>query len=277
MKIIVTSKKDPASITIKEALLSNYEFREYKKHNNNKSYLFKDIRIIQIDTDLLYTEKYEQELEAELFIMASCHKSKSNYPSLLIHTSGNWTKENKFGGQKEKVCIANPNFIKNGLINLKKQKKELKLEYDVSLEVTHHGPTDIDIPSTFIELGSTKEEWTDKTAAKAIAYAIINSLENEKTYEPVIGVGGNHYANKFNKLLFNTKYSISHIIPKHAIDDLSFDTFKHAIDRSEPNPKICCIDWKGIKSAQRKKIIDYCNKLKIPYKKVKELIKESRS
>lgn len=272
MKIIVTSTKDHASMTIKQELLNNYDFQEDKPYNNNKTYIFNNIQLITIDTELLYSDELNETFSPEQYIMASCHKAKSNRPSLLVHTPGNWTTDNEYGGMPQEVGIANPNFIKNTLIELQNQKDKNKLEYDVSLEVTHHGPTNLDAPTTFVELGSTQKEWQDNNAANAVSIAIMNALATNSTHQPVLGAGGNHYANRFNELLFRSKHTVSHIIPKHAIDDLTIDIFSHALARSSSKPMICCLDWKGMNSSQRKKIISYCDELNLPYKKVKELI-----
>ena len=273
MKFIVTSTKDPASMTIRQELLNNYDFVEDADYKNSKTYLFKDIKLITTDTELLYADDLNKSFSPNLYVMASCHISKSNRPSLLAHTPGNWTKENEYGGMPKEVGIANPDFIKNTLIELHDKKEEKRLEYEVSLEVTHHGPTNLNAPTTFVELGSTKEHWEDKNAADAISIAIMNALKSESTYQPVLGVGGNHYANRFKDLLFRSEYSVSHIIPKHAIDELTLETFKHARNRSSPKSIVCCLDWKGMNSDQRKKIIFYCEEINLPYKKVKGLIK----
>mgnify|MGYP001136811958 CR=1 FL=1 len=48
--------------------------------------------------------------------------------------------------------------------------------YEVMYEATHHGPTDIPLPSCFIELGSTEKEWNDRIAARAVAQAVLDAL-----------------------------------------------------------------------------------------------------
>jgi D-aminoacyl-tRNA deacylase len=38
----------------------------------------------------------------------------------------------------------------------------------VAYEVTHHGPTELGIPSCFVEIGSMETEWRDPAAGKRL-------------------------------------------------------------------------------------------------------------
>lgn len=272
MKIIVSSLKDLASITIKNQLIKNYPFEKRDEYLKNECYSYKDILLITIDHELIFAEYIENAFKADMYIMASCHKSESNRPSLLVHTPGNWGEENLYGGAPYSLGVSNSDFIKKALIELDREKNEKNLLYDVSLEVTHHGPTTMNTPITFIELGSTKKEWNDEMGAHSVAISIMNALRDTTTYESVVGIGGTHYAPQFNKLVRTTEYSISHIIPKHALYDLTIDMFRAAFTRSMNTAKFAALDWKGLTSNQRKMIIKYCDKLKIAYKKVKDIL-----
>jgi len=46
--------------------------------------------------------------------------------------------------------------------------------YQVSYEVTHHGPTTLVHPSFFVEIGSTEKEWGDPVAGRAVAEAVLD-------------------------------------------------------------------------------------------------------
>src|SRR5699024_1047103 len=46
--------------------------------------------------------------------------------------------------------------------------------YDVGMECTHHGPTEVGCPSLFVELGSSAAEWNDPAGARAVARAVLD-------------------------------------------------------------------------------------------------------
>ena len=51
----------------------------------------------------------------------------------------------------------------------------IESEFDLSLEVTHHGPW-INVPSIFVEVGSTAETWGHRGAAEVLANLIAKGL-----------------------------------------------------------------------------------------------------
>jgi D-aminoacyl-tRNA deacylase len=163
--------------------------------------------------------------------------------------------------------------MKIALIELFKQKKDLKLsEFDVNIEDSHHGPTQLQTPLLFVELGSTDKDWKNRKGALAVANAIMKVAKNKQIFKNYIGVGGPHYASKFAKLIAdeNKNFAVSHIIPKYMLDSINNEMVLQSIDRSVEEVENFVFDWKGMNSSQKEKIISIIESIGYNYKKAKE-------
>jgi D-aminoacyl-tRNA deacylase len=94
------------------------------------------------------------------------------------------------------------------------------LEWDVSFETTHHGPS-VNSPVFYIEIGSYEELWDRKDAAEAIAKSIM-SVKDEG-YPSVVCVGGGHYAPRFTEVALSRKVSVGHMAANYALDHITED------------------------------------------------------
>ena len=91
--------------------------------------------------------------------------------------------------------------------------------YDVGTECTHHGPTDVGVPSLFVELGSAESEWDDPEGARAVARAILDLREVAPERErQVVGFGGGHYVPRFERVVRETDWAVGHIGADWALD-----------------------------------------------------------
>ena len=103
--------------------------------------------------------KNHQELrEVDFLIVASTHKSEKGNPSLSLHAPGNWRNAD-LGGKPGKICSTSAFVLKYLFQQLNKETEkvpDIKDKYDITLEVTHHGPL-TEMPCCFIELGSSEE------------------------------------------------------------------------------------------------------------------------
>ncbi|NHI94021.1 MAG: hypothetical protein EAX96_16145 [Candidatus Lokiarchaeota archaeon] len=272
MKIIVTSEEDLASQTIKQQLLIQYEFKENGIFEDNTIYSYKNkVNLITIKGKLIESDYLSDYFTPELFIYASRHKAESQMPSLLTHSTGNWGSGNLFGGQPRSVSYSSPEAVRIAYLELLYQKKVLNLsDFDVTMEVTHHGPSELKNPLVFIELGSSEEYWTHKEGALAVARAIMKVVDNKLTFTNIIGFGGTHYCSNFNKILEkNEDIAIGHIIPKYVIDQVGSELILLAFEKSKA--KFAVIDHKGTNSAQKQKIKEILEKKSIQLKRIKEL------
>jgi D-aminoacyl-tRNA deacylase len=234
--------------------------------------------IIELPKETIFSEdisekKYPELRNIDFLIFASTHRSEKGNPSLSLHAPGNWRGAD-LGGKEGKVCKTSAFILKYLFQELNKNYEEnkeyLTQEYQVTLEVTHHGPL-IPIPCCFIELGSTEKQWGDKNAAKIIAKTIL-SLENYPNthidnWQATIGIGGPHYAPGFNKIQLGPHYAISHIIPEYALP-LSSLMLKEAESKTNEQIKEVLLDWKGCgNSESRQNIIDIIEKSGLKYKR----------
>jgi len=254
---IVYSKQDLAGINIIE---------EMEKLDNNliNNIKIKDNIIKPVEVDIIYAEdinKNEEIKYAEFIIFASRHSSEKKIKSLSVHAPGNWGRAD-YGGKPNLICPTSALFLKHIFQILSKNNKDT--EYQTTLECTHHGPY-ISKPCCFIEIGSSKNEWQDKEAGKIIAKTILESISKKPEPQsiPVIGIGGPHYCQSFNKIQLNSKYAISHVIPNYVFP-LTKEMIKQAISKTEEKIKTIILDWKGLgNSESRKQVMDILNKFNI--------------
>ncbi len=238
--------------------------------------------IIELEKETLYQDnstlkKYPELNSIDCIIFASTHRSEKGKPSLSLHAPGNWRNAD-LGGQAGKVSKTSA-FILKYLFqelnkNYEKDKNSLSEEYELTLEVTHHGPS-IDIPCVFIELGSTEKQWNDREAAKIIAKTIL-SLENypeKNDWIASIGIGGPHYCNNFNKIELNSQYAIGHIIPEYVLP-LTESILKEAEQKTKESNVEILIDWKGCgKSEQKQEMMKIIERSGLKYKRTNAIEK----
>ncbi|MHA1754719.1 MAG: D-aminoacyl-tRNA deacylase [Candidatus Odinarchaeia archaeon] len=230
-----------------------------------------DFMIYQIQESIIDFKIPKINEKIDLIICASKHASRSGIPVLSTHTPGNFSSA-EFGGESEKLAFSYPLGLKKALIKLKEVSEEFKLDYQVCYEVTHHGPTH-PYPIQFIEVGSSKKEWNDPQAISAASKAVIFTIKNfSKNGEFGIGVGGGHYAPSFTKIGLETDIKIGHIIPKYHVRNLSEKMFKMTVRSNVGECKWVILDWKGIQSKYRKKIVEWASKLDIEVVKTSEII-----
>lgn len=233
------------------------------------------IPIIKLKKHPIYSEFPEKtcpELrKIDFLLFASTHRSKAGKHSLSLHAPGNWRGAD-LGGEPGKVCKTSAFVLKYLFQELVKNAGGID-NYELTLEVTHHGPLTA-IPCCFIEIGSSEEQWKDKEAGKVIAKTIL-SLQNYKAGEwiPSIGLGGPHYAPVFNKIQLNSQYAVSHIIPEYALP-LTTSMLEQAEQKTLEHIKELLVDWKGCgKSEERESYLALIKKFGIPYKRTNEVEK----
>ncbi len=281
MPYIIASAKDIASLTIKRQLMTHFEFKTTDlEFDGYIVYQFKnsDILLVTSNRDLIDTNHLESNFKTDLFIFASRHKSQSGTPALLAHTPGNLTDDTSLGGNPREIAVSSPNALKIALIELMRQKIILSLtDFQVSLEVTHHGPTDLNTPVIFVELGSDESRWGDKIGALAVARTIMRiALEYSPSKNNAIGFGGGHYASKFSEIVYSTDISIGHMAPKYKLDDIDEQIVKQMIERTDSKIDFAIIDWKGCSGPQRRNLINIFDNLGLPYYKGKEILKKAK-
>ncbi len=266
MRVLVTSEKDIASLTIKSVLESEYGFSSNGGTFEKNPILALNESTILITTnrDMIFCDHLEKHFAAEVFIFCSRHRAESAKPSLLVHSTGNLGPEALFGGNPYELSISAPSLVAAALRRLSIEQVERNLtDFDVSLEVTHHGPTSLNVPLVFVELGSTEEYWVHREGARAVAAAIMECIREPMQTESVIGFGGTHYASKFNKLVLEKGYKIGHIAPKYSINELNLDIVKQMVARTTGVVKKAIVDWKGMNAENKEHVFPLLDELKL--------------
>ncbi len=272
---IIVSEKDIAGMNIRERLLEQFDFvktnilfHDYPvfklEVNENK------INLYTIKQDTVFFENPENEIETDYFVFATRHQSKSGEKTLSVHVPGNFSKA-EFGGSDTELCTTTASLMKDALITLIKLGKDT--EYKITLEATHHGPLTRK-PVFFIEIGSSEEQWKDKNAGTIIAKTIIKTIENykQKDYDIALGFGGSHYCTGFNKIELNSNIAMSHICPKYAISYIDEKMIQKMVNATHEKVDYALIDWKGLNSESRNKIIQILEEMRLKWMKNKDVL-----
>ena len=259
--LIVASKLDPAAQTISSELRQLKGFRE---SDSKDLFHASDVYLKHVDTEGIYTETIDVGIRPDVVIFASRHRSERNEPALTVHWAGNPTSRADLGGKPKSLSPTDPARLRRALLALDSARERMKLNYAVTLEATHHGPTELGIPTLFVEVGSTEREWNDKAAAAAAAEAIwAAATPDEANSKTAIGFGGGHYCNKQARAVRQDGYAFSHIFSKYFFEDYDTSIVRMAYDRTIGGCNTAVIDWKGISSPERTRLLDDLKRMNI--------------
>lgn len=272
MILIVASSLDVASMNIRKQLLSQYDFEmSSERFHHNPVYRKRidnnDLKIVTINEESTCSQAVAHHFNAELIIYISRHSSKSGTPTLSVHTPGNLTQK---GGLPGKISIAPAYAMKEALLELAHQKNVLGLEYKVSYECTHHGPS-LDVPTMFVELGSSLDQWKDVTAAEAVAHAAVTPILKSTSLSPqcraAVGIGGPHYSMKFTRWALEGTFAFGHIIPKYVVPQVNAETIRQCVERTKEKAEVV-LDWKGIRSRDKATLTEVLREARIQSQKI---------
>ena len=197
------------------------------------------------------------ESDGSSIIFASKHVSSANRPAMTVHATGNLTGNAELGGRPREVAFVDPMMIRRALRALKDRVTSAGLKIEITMEATHHGPTAFHAPVCFVEIGSTRNEWTDPGLGRIAAEAIMEAATTEGHSGAVaVGFGGTHYSAKFTRICLEGDHPIGHVIPRHAFesgvtDRVIRDTFGKTVGDSTA----ALVDWKGLNGNDRRNIV----------------------
>lgn len=241
MITIICSMKDLAGMNMFERFVER-GFKPTPVEWAGKPIYKKDnLAMVRVPEDIIHARDLDA-LNAEHLIFASRHKAESDIATLTVHHTGVFGEANPdYGGNDHELCWINPDITRNIYLELLGNPFE---KYQVSLEVTHHGPTHYITPLSFVELGSSEEYWKDEKAADFLVNCILKGLERKDKAEHAIGIGGNHYAATFSPL--EKEYAFGHICPKYTQENLDEKMLKQMFEKSHASRAF--IDGKGTKA-----------------------------
>ena len=274
MILIVASNKDTASLNIKQQILNHYPFNKTAETFQQTPLYTADLNGKNIILATLSEESVKaQNLpesfpDAKLFVFISRHSSASGKPTLSVHTPGNLG-DAELGGLPRAVSVSPATAMRDALKALLHFKEELSLDYEVSYECTHHGPS-LNMPTMFVELGSSETQWNDSKAAQAVAHSAMSAIANfsKSANSAVLGIGGTHYNQKFTCMALVGEAVFSHMVPKYAVSVLDSAILSQCVEKTLEKISLAVLDWKGIRSQDKPKLLSALQDIGLPFKKV---------
>jgi D-aminoacyl-tRNA deacylase len=148
-------------------------------------------------------------------------------------------------------------------------REKLSLNYEVSYECTHHGPS-LNVPTMFVELGSSETQWRDCTAAQAVAHAAMVAIANfpGSATSAVLGIGGTHYNQKFTRMALAGEAVFGHMIAKYAVSTIDSEMLSQCIQKTFEKVSLAVLDWKRITSQDKPKLLSALHEVGLPFEKV---------
>ncbi|MDH5481882.1 MAG: hypothetical protein OEY22_03240 [Candidatus Bathyarchaeota archaeon] len=261
-------------MNIAKQILANYNLKklDVNFHENpvyEASVNGRKVRLVTLDSELVNAQTLTDTFsDLELTIFISRHSSVSGTPTLSVHTSGNLG-EAKLGGLPRKVSVSPANAMRDALKAMMKLKEEMQLDYEVSYECTHHGPS-LNSPTMFVELGSSIRQWNDLKAAEVVAHAAMEAISKFGIFRAtaVLGIGGPHYNMKFTRMMMEDEIAFGHIIPKYAVPSVDIAVLRQCVEKTLEKIEYTVLDWKGIKGQHKPKLVEMLEEIAVPFKKV---------
>jgi D-aminoacyl-tRNA deacylase len=219
---IVVSRADEASEHVGEQLLALREWDERRDEDRDPSrgggtcYRSDPFELRTFEGLHLELEGVAAAFDdPDVFVFASRHSGETG-PLLSGHFTGNLGPA-EYGGADCTLAEAAPLALDRVLAAFERTVPE---GYDTGIECTHHGPSEVGAPSLFVELGSSPREWADPAAAEAVARAILAlaDLGDPRADRTVVGIGGGHYAKRFERVLRETDWTVGHVASDWALD-----------------------------------------------------------
>ncbi len=247
MQLLVAYKLDPAGYN-----MANFISQNMKRDDD--IYRGKNFDLLVIPTPAISADWLEEKYNYDGYVFLSKHASETGTLALTCHSTGNFS-DALHGGFKKQVAIPHPHLQKYYIQSLWKKKEDFT-KFEITIEATHHGPTALNKPVLFIEVGTTEKEWNDKQLCENVAKVVIDVLSRpQERYDIALCFGGTHYPEKFTKKLIESEYALGTVMPKHALEFLDEKLFSHILERNK-EAKFAFLDWSGL-GKHKQKVIDF--------------------
>ena len=253
--LVVACDDDEASTSMLNALLKREVFTEGEHVESSPTYFKGRVRVWsrsgfhldQNHLDRRWTDATGEAVEDVLFL--SKHAAASGRPCLTVHPIGvphlDPQETPPYGGQAGEAPPPSPRLALFWRALQRHADDERIPEFEVSLEVTHHGPWQHG-PAAFLEVGSTAATWAHAGAAEVWADVLLDvlSLElegerapSEPSHVPVlVTLGGGHYAPRGNAMAGQDGALLGHMLANHSLpfsrseDGRVEGRWSHAVD-----------------------------------------------
>ena len=219
--LVLVSRADDASVTIRDALLDLVTWEEAGAFRGLPVRRHGELLMAEVEPMHLDCDHVDRALRAAGFafdavLFASRHRAESGKPALTVHPIGNWG-DADYGGLPRRVTPAAP--VEMGRILRRLQAEAAGLKHDVTFEATHHGPY-LTTPSAFVEIGTDEAAWRNPDLGRRVARALLAAAQPSPFDDaPVLlMLGGSHYAPRATDLVRKGKANVGHILPGYALD-----------------------------------------------------------
>ncbi|MDG6914231.1 MAG: D-tyrosyl-tRNA(Tyr) deacylase [Nitrososphaerota archaeon] len=245
--VILASTTDLASRTLAAALVEGEGFASTGVNFLGEPVYQKESFLLARFEGMIVTPPdLDEYFNPQAYIFLSRHSAESGIASLTAHTTGNFSEKTEIGGVGRELGRADASLLKNYLIALWGHRGEVS-GYEITMEATHHGPTSLQKPVLFVELGSSEEQWGDSKAAGVVAKSLMESLTHKRTWDRIaLGFGGTHYPEKFTRLLLDEDLAIPYVAPKYALEHVDEQMVGQMLQRSTSAVRYAVLDWKGL-------------------------------
>ena len=252
---VIASRRDIAAQNIANELARTHVFSPVEGEADLSRH--EDIFLKHVESEGIHTGTVDLPSGVDCVIFASQHRSESNEPTLTVHWPGNCTSNSDMGGKPKTLSYTSPPRLRAALLALDKLRDEHKLNYTVSLEATHHGPTELEVPTLFVEVGSTEREWRDPHAISAASEAIWTAATAPAQGTPAVGFGGGHYCNKQSAAVRTKGFAFSHILSKYFFNEYDERMVFAAFEKTRGERcHTAVLDWKGIRGPERRLLLE---------------------
>ena len=256
MVLLVAYKDDPAGYNMAHSLAEDmtYDGDDYGHNNNNDGtaavFRGKHYDIAIIDTPAISADWLESTYGHDSFVFLSKHAAQSGRLALTCHSTGNFS-DAQFGGNPSQVSIPMPDFQKAYLQELNRHQGNFA-DFQITIEATHHGPTALNKPCIFVEVGTTPEQWGDKDLCSAVSQIVDSVLCSPiPEHRTAIAFGGTHYPDKFTDELLHGVHALGTVVPKHALQYIDEAMFSHIISRNGAT-STALVDSKSLGASKQK-------------------------
>ena len=188
------------------------------------------------------------------FVFLSRHSAASGIPALTCHSTGN-VGPASLGGREGEVAVPYPALQKSFMRMLWERRGEFP-GFEVTIEATHHGPTALDRPVAFVEVGTTEREWRDDALCGSVAGLAREAVaEAAAGPSPRFGIcfGGPHYSRKFTDEAARGEFALGTVVPRRALALLDEGLLSHILERNA-GASAALVDDKGL-GARRREVL----------------------
>jgi D-aminoacyl-tRNA deacylase len=217
-RLLVCSEPDLPSVNMRDCLLRLRDWEDLGSDGAGSflgcgDTIIMTTPVMHIRDDTLADRARAFGIDPDLMVVMSKHSAASAIPTLTVHPIGNYH-GNEHGGRSEALVRSAPGPM-SGALRMISSLNDTD-EYNVSFEVTHHGPW-TDVPTFYIEVGSEETHWSDVHAADILAHVIIENRDDDNVR--LIGFGGGHYAPRFTEICLGFKADFGHMLPSYQLKD----------------------------------------------------------